>query len=162
MDPQNSPYENIPKELLEKIQRFCAFQERCVNETKRKIKSLGGDQSQTDLLITWLQHENYLSDTRFAKVFAQGKFIHNHWGRIKIGRELGKRNIEEAIVVEALKEIDEISYETKLKKLIRQKAHDLKARNAANLPEKIAAYCLQKGYEPDLFWTLIHEYLNTR
>lgn len=161
MSRPDSQNENIPKELLEKMKVFCAYQERCVNETKRKIKSLGGDQPQTEQLIAWLQHEGYLSDTRFAKVFAHGKFSHNHWGRIKISLELEKRNIERAIIVEALQEIDETSYEKKLKKLISQKANDLKARNATNPSEKIAAYCLQKGYEPDLFWSLIHENLNS-
>jgi len=150
MKPGTVKVDKAVQELADKARRFCAFQERCSSETKRKIKSMGANPLQTEFIITLLQDEGYLNDERFARAYAHGKFSNNRWGLNKIRHELISRNIDEAIISSALQEIDETTYREELQKLIEKKCNELKSRGVKNMKEKLVAFCVQKGYEYDL------------
>ena len=141
--------------LLEKARQFCAYQERCSSEVRRKLRNIGAGNLQSEQIIQQLEEEGYLSNIRFAKAFSSGKLNNNHWGRIRIRQELYARNIDGVLVDEALQEIDESSYKTILSKLVNRKASDLKETDPAVAKGKIAAYCTGKGFEHDLVWQVI-------
>lgn len=148
--------EKIPAQITEKIKRFCAYRERCIEETKKKIKSLGANAEQSEKIIQLLTNEGYIDERRFAGVFVRGKFNNNHWGRVKIQLELNMRNIPDAVSREALKEIDDEAYAQLLSKLAGNKMRSLMEKSADDVREKTAAYCIGKGFEPDLVWQTIN------
>ena len=78
-----------------KIQHYCAYQERCHQEVIIKLKELCMIQDVIDNFVTDLIQNNYLNETRFAESFTRGKFNIKKWGKLKILRELKKREISE-------------------------------------------------------------------
>ncbi len=152
-----SKTDQTDKGLLEKARKFCAFQERCSHEVRRKLRTLGADQDQIEKVLSLLNREGYLDDRRFAEAYAYGKFSNSHWGRYRIRQELLTRNIQENIIQQALRQIDDASYKKTLNKLIQQKRQQLLERNADHIRERTARYCQQKGYEPEVFWPLVEQ-----
>src|SRR3954470_11095456 len=96
-----------PQQAKEKIQRYCAYQERCHQEVRHKLFEFGLYQSEVDEILTGLITDGFLNEERFAKAFAGGKFRMKKWGRIKITHELEARNISKNCIRTGLLEIDD-------------------------------------------------------
>ena len=160
MAAQKQSRQFVMKKLTQKVQRYCAYAERCNYEVRQKLIRLGAEEDTISKITTWLQSEGYLDDARFARVFANGKFQNNRWGKIRISNELMKRQIPESLISKALEEIDDQSYKQCLLAIIQKKAKELESKKTGIVKEKVAAYCVQKGFEPDLVWeTLEKNYL---
>jgi regulatory protein len=139
------------EQALQKLKHFCGYQERCHNEVKEKLYSLGVSKNEHDEIISTLIEENYLNEERFAIAFAGGKFRVKQWGRVKIKYELKQKQVSEYNIKRALKEIDETTYQTLLKKLYQEKWEQLKGeKNRFIKMTKTRDYLLQKGYEGEL------------
>ena len=98
------------QETQQKMEHYCAYQERCHQEVEKKLNSLGVIQIAQEEIIGHLIQNNYLNETRFAKSFARGKFRAKKWGKNRILRELKMRNISEYNIKKGLEEIPEEEY----------------------------------------------------
>ncbi len=141
--------------LTEKARRYCAYRERCTREVEEKLLRLGAGRYAIDQVIRLLRDEDFLNDQRYASIFVRGKFRQNGWGKVKIKAALLAKNIPEGDIHEALEEIDTDDYIGKLRALMTKKKQELQTRNKAELRAKTAAYCIQKGYEPELVWEMM-------
>jgi regulatory protein len=101
--------------ILQKIQHYCSYQERCISEVEQKLKKLTVQNKMIPGIINQLQKEDYLDEERFAKAFSGGKFRLNKWGRRKIEFEMKIRGIPELMIQEGMAEIDETEYLQTLK-----------------------------------------------
>ncbi|MBT1704191.1 regulatory protein RecX [Chryseosolibacter indicus] len=146
-----------PLQAREKILRYCVYQERCHSEVRDKLYSFGLFKTDVEELITYLITEGFLNEERFAKAFAGGKFRMKKWGRLKIVHELEQKHISKNCIKSALKEIDERDYTQTLEKLVKDKSNSLDEPNLFVRRDKLSKYVIQKGYEPDLVWSLIKE-----
>jgi len=135
------------------MQRFCAYQERCIQEAREKLDRLKVAPDVQEKVLRQLQEAHFIDEQRFAQVFARSKFNQNQWGRLKIRQALEEREIAAPFIEKALAEIDQEAYAETLCHLLLKKA---RARSATtNLyvkRDKIARYLTQKGFEPDLIW----------
>ena len=61
------------KIIIEKIQSYCLYQERCVKEVKNKLFSLKVSSKSTNDIIEYLIDNDYLNEERYTKMFIQGK-----------------------------------------------------------------------------------------
>lgn len=145
------------KTLTEKAKKYCAYAERCSYDVRQKLQKMGADENTIIKVITQLQKETYLDDARYARVFANGKFQNNRWGKTRISAELMKRQVPEELINKALEEIDEQSYRKCLSFLINKKTKELESKPPGKIREKVAAYCLQKGFEADIVWEMLGE-----
>jgi regulatory protein len=92
-----------------------------------------------------------LNEERFAKAYAGGKFRVKGWGRQKIIRELKVRKISPYCIQQALQEIDEAEYESRLMEIMSDKWLDLrKERSKLIRQQKVIRFAQSKGYEMDL------------
>ena len=132
-----------------KIEHYCAYQERCHFDVKNKLNKLGVFGDQLDEYICYLIDENYLSETRYSEAFVRGKYNNNNWGRIKIIMELRSRNISEWNISNALKQISEEDYENKLYKICKKQVQNDDDTLFA-VRNKIIRRLTQKGWEIDL------------
>lgn len=148
-----------PQEALEKIRRYCAYQERCHKEVRDKLYSFGLYSGDVDELISSLIVDGFLNEERFAKAFAGGKFRMKKWGRIKIVNELEKRGITKNCIRVGLTEIEETDYLETLQKILADKSALIEAENIYVQRDKVAQYAVQKGYEPEIVWQLLREIL---
>ena len=134
----------------EKIQAYCAYQERCHMEVKMKLKSWGLIQEVIDLLILELIQYNFLNEERYARSFARGKFRIKKWGKIKIRTALKKRDVFFKCIDLAMLEIDDKTYLNTLKELLQKKNDILKETNLYKRKMKLISYLVTRGYEYDL------------
>ncbi len=144
----------IIQELTEKAKKYCAFSERCSFDLDQKLSRLGANAAARQKIVKQLKKEKYVDDERFAKIFAKSKLKNNNWGKIKIRAELHKRQIDQCIIDKAVEEIDENTYLDILKALYQKKHKELIKSNKDQIKDKTVAYCLQKGFETDLVFSV--------
>ena len=132
---------------IDRIYKFCAYQDRSVYETRLKIRSLKIQEMNEDQLIDRLIADKFLDDVRFAQHFVQGKMNAKGWGVAKIKQGLFQKGIPESIIKEVLREIDETQYLDNLKREIQkwEKVNDL---NTQTKP-KLIRFLMSKGYSYD-------------
>lgn len=137
-------------EAKTKIEAFCAYQERCDQEIRQKLKEWGMDYEHVDILISDLIQQNFLNEERFASAFVSGKFRIKRWGRIKIKQHLKQKNISTYSMNKGLAEIDEAEYLKTLEELAVSKNALTNAKNKWDRLAKLQRYLQSKGYENDL------------
>ncbi|MGB1619595.1 MAG: regulatory protein RecX, partial [Schleiferiaceae bacterium] len=74
-------------EALQKLQHYCAYQERSPFEVKRKLGLIKLPKERHEEVIATLMEENFLDEYRFAEAFTRGKLNQKHWApkRIRMG-----------------------------------------------------------------------------
>ena len=134
-------------EAKKNIEHYCAYQERCHKEVVNKLKDLGIIQNAIDVIVTDLIQNNYLNETRFAQSFARGKFKIKKWGKVKIHRELNKREISEYNIKMGMKEISDSDYEETFNTLLDKKLSELSHLPESEQKRKIFSYLSYRGWE---------------
>ena len=143
-------------EAKEKMQRFCAYQERCHKEVIQKLRSMRMISAAIDVIVVYLIENNFLSEERFAKSFVRGKFHNKKWGRVRIVRELKLRGITHFLIQEALEEIEE-EYEETFDEIAERKFDSITEKNVMKARKKLADYLLYKGWESHLVYDKVAE-----
>lgn len=151
MQPDNKFYSK--EQILQKLETFCAYRERCEAEVKQKLFSLQVKNEDVDFYIQYLKENNFLNETRFAASFSRGKFNIKNWGKIKIKQALQVKQIDANKIQQSLEQIDTTDYLSKLKNLLIKKNKNIREEDENKRKQKLFAYALQKGYES----TLIHQ-----
>ena len=146
-----------PQQATEQIRRYCVYQERSHLEVRNKLYSYGLYRNDVDDIMATLITDGFLNEERFAKAFTGGKFRIKKWGRIKITRALELKGISSNCIRIGLREIAEESYIETLRKLLEDKRQTLSEASPFTLREKLSAYAIQKGYEPELVWKEIYD-----
>lgn len=146
-----------PQQAWQKIKQYCAYQERCHNETKEKLCSFGLNKNEVDECISKLIDENFLNEERFSIQFAGGKFRIKKWGRIKIQYELKQKGISSYCIKKALAALDNSAYYNTFHKLAQQKLKTLKGeKNIYIKKKKLRDYLLIKGFETGLVYEVVN------
>lgn len=145
------------KEALQKLEHFCAYQDRCHDEVVTKLYSLKMSADEIDIIIVKLIEDNFLNETRFACSFARGKHRIKHWGKIRIVNELKIRHISVTNINLALKEITPEEYENTFNKLSQRCWENLIERNSLKKRKKFCDYMLRRGYESNLVYDKVKE-----
>ena len=145
------------EEALTKLQRYCAYQDRCHKEVAQKLKDMQMIPQASEQIIMTLIEENFLNEERFAMAFVRGKFKIKKWGRRRLISELKQRNISNYLVNKALGQISDIEYKTTFEALAHQKANSLKGGSVLKKKKKLADYLLYRGWEPHLVYEKINQ-----
>ena len=140
--------------ILQKAASYCAYQERTQDEVRQRLKKWNVWGEEADELIAELISMNYLSEERFAKTYAGGKFRIKNWGRMKIRQELHRRGLSEYSIEKGMNEIEDAAYLSGLKEILTKKKALLSRTetDAFKLKQKLARFALGKGYESELVW----------
>jgi regulatory protein len=134
---------------LQKLQAYCAYQERCHSEVATKLRELGMVGDVADAITAQLIEDNFLNEERFAIAYARGKFRIKSWGKIRIRMELKTRHIPDYSIQQAMKAIDtEGGYLATLERIIRQKATEYEDTDRQK-SQKLYAYALRRGFESE-------------
>lgn len=146
-----------PLEALQKLEHFCAYQERCHDEVVSKLYSLKMTTDETDQIIVKLIEGNFLNETRFACSFARGKHRMKSWGKIRITNELKMRNISSTNITLALKEITTEEYQETFDQLSERCWNSIQENNQLKKRKKFCDYLLRRGYESNLVYEKVKE-----
>lgn len=145
------------KEALQKLEHFCAYQDRCHDEVVTKLYTLKMSPEEIDSIIVKLIEDNFLNETRFACSFARGKHRIKHWGKIRIVNELKIRHISTANINLALKEISPDEYEATFNQLSQRCWENLTEGNPLKKRKKFCDYLLRRGYESNWVYDKVKE-----
>lgn len=145
------------EEALQKLQRYCVYQDRCHQEVRTKLIELGVYGLDLENVITDLISDNFLNEERFARSYAGGKFRVKKWGRVRIVQELRRRRISAYCIKKGLTEIEDADYRFTLEKLLDKKKAVSRERNTFKRNGELAKYVINKGYEAHIVWEVIKE-----
>jgi regulatory protein len=143
------------QDAMEKIQRYCAYQERNHKEVRAKLFDYGLERADVEELIAHLITSGFLNEERYAKAFAGGKFRMKKWGRLKIIHALEAQGLTPRCITSGLKEIDEEDYEKVIHDFLVRKNETVEEENIYSQRDKISKAAILKGYEPELVWKIL-------
>ena len=145
------------KQAIQKLEHYCAYQDRCHEEVIQKLRSMKMDQDEIDQIIVQLIADNFLNEERFACSYARGKHRIKHWGKIRIVNELKFRKISATLIKIALKEIDDTDYLDMFDALADKHWETITERNTMKKRKKFCDYLLRKGWETELIYQKMKE-----
>ena len=138
------------EQALSRLQRYCAYQDRCHIEVERKLTEMRMIPQAKEQIIMSLIEDDYLNEERFALAFVKGKFRIKKWGRIRLKAELKKRKISKYLIKSALEQISEKDYLFTFEELADRKANSIKADSILLKKKKLADYLIYRGWESSL------------
>ena len=147
-----------PDQVLDKMAKYCAYQERCVKDVRDKLKAFEISEEEKAKIIDYLLDNRFVNDERYAKAFVRGKVNQSGWGVNKIRFHLIQKGIDKNIIEEALGQTDEEAYRQRLIEILETKSKTVKAANDFEKKRKLATYAMQKGFEGSLVWEVLKEY----
>ena len=147
-----------PDQVLDKMAKYCAYQERCVKDVRDKLKTFEIPEEEKAKILDYLLDNRFVNDERFAKSFVRGKVNQSGWGVNKIRFHLIQKGIDKDIIEEALGQTDEEAYRQRLIEILETKSKTVKAANDFEKKRKLATYAMQKGFEGSLVWEVLKEY----
>lgn len=146
-----------PEQVLDKMAKYCAYQERCVKDVTDKLKAFDIPKKDKEEILAYLLDNRFVSNERFACAFVRGKINQSGWGVNKIRFHLMRKGIAKELIDEALQAFDPEAYRQRLVEVLKTKAKTVKAANAFEKNQKLAAYAMQKGFEANLVWDVLKE-----
>ena len=143
------------EEALSKLQKYCAYQDRCHQEVRTKLINLGIYGDDLEEIIAELISDNFLNEERYARSYARGKFRMRKWGKNRILKELKFRKISDYCIRKAMTEIEDEEYRHTLEEIILKKQQFIKEKDPFKAKNKIAKYAINRGYESHLVWEMV-------
>ena len=144
---------------MKRAASFCAESVRNVAEVERKLRKWGVDDDDIDSIIDRLKSDDFLNEERYCKAYINDRFKLNHWGKVKIRYELGKRDVDRQYVDAALADIDDDEYIEVLKEVVEAKRRTLKETDTYSASAKILRYALTRGFESDIVSKILKDVL---
>jgi len=139
------------KIIVEKIQSYCRYQERCTKEVRKKLYTLKTSTDSIEKIISFLTNNDFLNDERFAQFFIQGKLRIKKWGKIKLKYELKSRGINNQIIDTFLKNISDDEYASYFEEFSSNKIKFLKG-TLDQKKRSFINYFTYRGWENDLIY----------
>lgn len=142
---------------FQKLQKYCAYQDRCHQEVRTKLISLKIYGSDLEEVISELISDDFLNEERYARSYARGKFRMKKWGRNKIKQQLQARHISAYCIKKGMEEIDEEDYRSTLDEVITKAAEKHADLKPIIRKDKVIKYAYNRGYESSLIFELIRD-----
>jgi regulatory protein len=147
------------EEALKRLQKYCAYQERCHQEVRNKLANWGLFGEYADEVTSELVLEGFLNEERFARAYARGKFRMKGRGRRRIEYELKQKNINAYCIRKAMEEIDPKAYRQSLADQLKRKARELKSKDAWERRSKLKAFAYRQGFETEIIHEMVEQIL---
>ena len=136
-----------PSEAIIKLEKYCAYQERCQFEVMNKLKTMGLNQDDAAQICLKLTQSGFLNEERFALAFAGGKFRQKHWGIKKIELGLKAKKISPYCIDKAIKSIDPMLYKNTLIKTAEKYWSKVKFKTPYERQAKTLQYLRSRGFD---------------
>jgi regulatory protein len=135
------------KEAIQKLEKYCAYQERCQLEVMNKLKTMGVNSTEAAEICLHLVQNNFLNEERFALAFAGGKFRQKQWGLKKIEMGLKAKKISSYCTEKALQSIDPKLYKNTLYKSAEKYWMKVKYKTEYERQAKTIQYLRSRGFD---------------
>lgn len=137
------------QEVLVKLQKYCAYQERSELQVAMKCKQYAMTEVETSEIIEALKQSKFLDQVRFSKAFVDGKFKTKGWGKQKIKQGLKLAGVSGIDITNSIQGLNSVDYLLKLETLAQKKWQTIKSEDDFEKRNKLIRFLLGKGYEMD-------------
>ena len=144
-------------EALLKLQNYCAYQERCHQEVRQKLKEMRMIPNAIDIIIVHLLEHNFLNEERFAKTYVSGKFRIKKRGKYRLTSALKKKDISKHNINLAISQIPSNEYIEVFNVLAEKKANSIREKDTWKKKKKLVDYLLYRGWESHLVYDKVNE-----
>ena len=144
------------KIIIEKIQSYCLYQDRCVMEVKNKLYSFKVSSQLVENIVEYLIDNDYLNEERYTKMFIQGKLRIKKWGRIKLKYELRSKGIDIKTINEDINQINEEDYMNYFNEFSTSKIKFLKGTKDQK-KRSFINYFTYRGWENNLIYQKLRD-----
>ncbi len=145
-------------EAMQMAIQLCTREEKCKFDIEQKLKKYHLSDDIIFSIIESLEKERFIDELRYARSFANDKLKFNKWGRIKIEIALKQKKIPEAVIQQAMQEIDTNEYREILKyELLKKKRTLIKLTDTYTVKHKLFQFAMQRGFESDLINEVISD-----
>ena len=135
-------------EILSKLERYCAYQDRCTQEVLTKIRSFQVEETETKQLIQLLKNDGFIDEERYVQSFIRGKVGIKQWGKQKIRMSLLQKGINKELIDKYIEDITSQQYTENLQTAIRKWSQSHGEITKENTT-KLYRHLLSKGYTYD-------------
>lgn len=111
---------------MQKLEKFCAYQERSQRHVYDKCRSLGLTESETGEVMIHLLQNDFFSESRFAHAYVKGKSKIKTWGSEKIRQGLKQAGVSDVLIREALEQLQDVDTQKHLEKWAAKKLKVMK------------------------------------
>ena len=132
-------------EILTKIERYCAYQDRCTQEVLTKLRSLQVEGKEAQQVLQLLKNDGFIDDERYVQSYIRGKMNHSQWGAQKIRLGLLRKGISKELIDNYLEQIDHTQNTNNLQTAIRKWTQSHGPVTQENLA-KLYRHLMTKGY----------------
>lgn len=144
--------------VLQKMQRYCAYQERCHQEVEAKLHTYPiGKDAKNEILLKLLE-DDLLNEERYAKAYVRGKFNIKKWGKNRLKFELKRRNVSGYNIKKGLEEITDNDYRKTFEELALKRFKQLETtKSTAARKKKFIDYLSYRGWENQLVYDAVRK-----
>ena len=130
-------------EALQKLQHYCAYQERSPFEVERKLQKLGLPRDRHEEVIAQLMEDSFLDEYRFTEAYTRGKLNQKQWAPRRIRMGLNEHRIPRVTIDRILRQVDQRVVEANALYLV-ERWFESKTK------EKLTAALQRRGYSFEL------------
>lgn len=134
--------------LLAKAMHYCALQERCTADVRRKLADWEATADEASQVLHTLVDEGYLNDERYARAYCESKLRHAHWSRRKVMSALRTKQIGAEAIEQGMQSVDDEEYYSILHAETAKKLRTLKGE-PHEVRRRLIAFLAQRGYTMD-------------
>lgn len=142
---------------LMRLENLCARSEHCEWELREKLRAWGVAGVDAEKILGSLRKARYYDDERFARAFARDKLLCNRWGKRKIALAMKAKRIDDAVIDEALDEIDTDEYVAVLSGFMHARAKAIKEGDTYEGRARLFRAALSRGFESQLVSRILGE-----
>jgi regulatory protein len=113
------------KEEYKKVERYCAFQEKCAFDVHRKLRDMEVPRAESEQIILVLTEKGFIDHDRYCDAFVNDHINIKRWGRQKIKASLKAKSLPAISIDRALNKIEFSTLSDNLIYLMNRKIKDL-------------------------------------
>ena len=147
------PRERKPKsaqQAMQSLMRLCARSEKSSGDALRLMHQWQVPQAERQGVLERLIKERFIDDGRYAEAYVREKSRLSGWGARKIAMQLRQKGVSQAIIDEALGQLDSDVELPRLVEKLRRKIRTTKYTSDYELRGKLMRYALSLGFDYDI------------
>ena len=136
------------KEEYKKVERYCAFQEKCAFDVHRKLRDMEVPRAESEQIILVLTEKGFIDHDRYCDAFVNDHIKIKRWGRQKIKASLKAKSLPAISIDRALNKIEFSILSENLTYLMNRKIIELAGeKDLQKQKAKLIRYLASCGYE---------------
>lgn len=147
------------QQALQSLMRLCARSEKSSGDALRLMQQWQVPHRERQGVLERLVKERFIDDGRYAEAYVREKSRLSGWGARKIAMQLRQKGVSQAIIDDALRQLDSNVELPRLVDKLRRKIRTTKYTSDYELRGKLMRYALSLGFDYDIVQRAVEDSL---